>query len=477
MPSPPSHRHAHRSLFKQRSFSPRSSSHAHKFFINFLIILTCVLLTLFHIQTLIKSSTSHPPWPPLIHNLIRDFELPQLTTDAADDVQFLPLKDRRLAKTAMEGNTWFMSSINDTKEKGEAEYLRFPSEETSAGRLLCVAWNGTINYYALAPAAALPRNAKLLAGLTFISDSYYSYDNLFHGLTAMSPFVAWHERMGFAVEPARWVLYQQGAVRSKLASPWVRSLMEATFGRAAINRIEQLDGEGPSCFKEAVVFRHNQGSMGKERKEKVYDLLRCKARAYCNLTIAEAPAKAVIRLTLLLRTGTRSFKDDAAVIKIFQKECGKVDGCKLKVALPNNLTFCDQVKLMSETDVLASPHGAQLTNMFFMDKNSSIMEFFPRGWRELAGVGQYVYRWVADWSRMRHHGAWYDPGHGERECPINATASSCFSFYKNSKLGHDEAFFSNWTARVLGEMRLYKLDLLSMKSTTNEDETQNCKCG
>jgi capsular polysaccharide biosynthesis protein len=37
------------------------------------------------------------------------------------------------------------------------------------------------------------------------------------------------------------------------------------------------------------------------------------------------------------------------------------------------------VRLLSATDVLISAHGAQMTNMMFMDRNSSIMEFYPMG--------------------------------------------------------------------------------------------------
>lgn len=54
-----------------------------------------------------------------------------------ESVTFLPLKDLRFSETAMSGNTWFMSSLNDTYEENEAEYLYFPSKE-SKGRLLCI---------------------------------------------------------------------------------------------------------------------------------------------------------------------------------------------------------------------------------------------------------------------------------------------------------------------------------------------------
>ncbi|CAA7055709.1 unnamed protein product [Microthlaspi erraticum] len=114
-------------------------------------------------------------------------------------------------------------------------------------------------------------------------------------------------------------------------------------------------------------------------------------------------------MTLLMRTGPRSLKNEPAVINVFRGECERVEWCEVKVSYSNNLTFCEQVELMRKTDVLVSPHGAQLTNLVLMDKNSSVMEFSPKGWLKLAGVGQLVYKWGANWSGMRHEGSWHDP--------------------------------------------------------------------
>ncbi|GLT60871.1 hypothetical protein SLA2020_336140 [Shorea laevis] len=109
------------------------------------------------------------------------------------------MKDLRFAKTAMTGHTWFMSSLNDTYEENEAEYLYFPSQ-ASKGRLLCIKGrnteDGTKNSYALAWPESLPESATYMKGLTFMSDTYYDYGNLWHGVTAMSPFVGWSIRMG-----------------------------------------------------------------------------------------------------------------------------------------------------------------------------------------------------------------------------------------------------------------------------------------
>lgn len=99
-------------------------------------------------------------------------------------------------------------------------------------------------------------------------------------------------------------------------------------------------------------MRHNEGSMGKARKLQVFDLLRCKARGFCSINPAgkgqefNEKGQGIIRLTLLMRRGSRSFKNATAVTEIFAKECAMVDGCVLKVVQSEDLSFCDQVRVI-----------------------------------------------------------------------------------------------------------------------------------
>jgi len=84
-----------------------------------------------------------------------------------------------------------------------------------------------------------------------------------------------------------------------------------------------------------------------------------------------------------------------------------------------------------------------MTNMMFMDRNSSVMEFYPLGWRQRAGGGQFVYRWMADGTGMRHGGSWWEPV-GE-PCPDNPDILDC---WKERQIGHNETYFAEWAARV-----------------------------
>jgi hypothetical protein len=60
------------------------------------------------------------------------------------------------------------------------------------------------------------------------------------------------------------------------------------------------------------------------------------------------------------------------------------DEFKMEKAPPvvyfENATFSEQVKFFYQTDILLSPHGAQLTGIPFMPNNGAVLEFFPKGW-------------------------------------------------------------------------------------------------
>ncbi|KAG5548464.1 hypothetical protein RHGRI_013970 [Rhododendron griersonianum] len=458
---------------------------------SFVIIFFTALVEIQLLQTRPTSSPSSQPFLPPSWDLLNKLQnlkatFATATCSAADDklrraVTFLPLKDLRYTKSAQEGHTWFMSSLHDTHEQGEVAYQQFPSA-SSNGRLLCIkgrdVHDGAWNSYALAWPETLPYNATLMKGLTFISNNHYNYDNIWHGLSSLVPFVAWHIKNGCSVGPTRWVLFHWGELRARMGL-WVKTLMEATFtGPLNIERFDFDGGDEAVCFEKAVVMRHNEGGMSRQRRMEVFDLIRCKAREHCNAssaaTAAEGGGGGGIGMTLFMRTGARSFRNESAVVGIFEKECRKVKGCRLTVAHSNNLTVCEQVKLMSLTDILVSPHGAQLTNLFLMDRNSSVMEFYPEGWLKHAGVGQFIYHWMAEWSGMNYQGAWRDPD--VNPCPYPGDNRRCMNIYKSGQIGYNETSFSVWARYVLNDAKQRKLDEGKGKSRDRSEYAGGCAC-
>lgn len=134
---------------------------------------------------------------------------------------------------------------------------------------------------------------------------------------------------------------------------WLTTLMEATYdGPPYVEVFEGIGDDKPVCFEKAVVMRHNEGGMSRDRRMKAYDLMRCKARVYCNASLKGRGAEVndqgvpVIGMTMFMRTGPRSFRNETAVIRIFERECAKVDGCRLIVGYSNNLSFCEQVNML-----------------------------------------------------------------------------------------------------------------------------------
>lgn len=95
----------------------------------FMLATCAVLFIFFHIQSLQTPSSSPFSSPPL--SLMHQYWPNQLTISSAvadklrNSVTFLPLKDLRYAHAALDGHTWFMSSMYDTHEEGEVELFLF----------------------------------------------------------------------------------------------------------------------------------------------------------------------------------------------------------------------------------------------------------------------------------------------------------------------------------------------------------------
>lgn len=100
-------------------------------------------------------------------------------------------------------------------------------------------------------------------------------------------------------------------------------------------------------------MRHDLGNMQQENKLKVCNLLRCKARVSCGLNRKVRQKEVnergvlIIRLTLLMRRGTRSFKNATSVTDTFKN---KVPGHSRMLSVPQRQSGWSQRNLLRQLD-------------------------------------------------------------------------------------------------------------------------------
>jgi len=85
------------------------------------------------------------------------------------------------------------------------------------------------------------------------------------------------------------------------------------------------------------------------------------------------------RITILNREQSSGrYMEDAIELKtLLEKE---LDVAVNLVSSMDGKDFTEQVQLMADTDILISPHGAQLTSMPFLPKCAHVYEIFPMGY-------------------------------------------------------------------------------------------------
>ncbi|KAL4199473.1 hypothetical protein AMTRI_Chr03g51310 [Amborella trichopoda] len=394
-------------------------------------------------------------------------------TKPFSNVIFYPLRDPSVAPYTNPKKTWFMSTLSGQSRGGIPEHFIFSANSTPDNAYLCIDFSNKSYGFS----RHVPGDFTLLRGLTFVADSYWDYINPWHSMNALAVFLSWMKDNG-CPKPDRFVAFHNGELVTKLGD-WIYAILEASLGYKP-HAETMSDGYrgGLVCFEKAVIFRRGLGHMSGERRNDLFDMIRCKSWKYCNVFgKRNSEDGGRVRISLIGRKGKRGLKNESGVALVMRSECEKFEGCKFRLVHMDSLSFCQQVSLMRNTDILASPHGAQLTNMMFMPRGSRVMEMFPKGWLEGAGIGQFIYQWFASWSGLVYEGAWRDTD--GPDCPnYQRQRSKCFILYKDRQIWVDETHLANWTTRVLRDFinRNQPLDGLRCPSGAKGPDCEACSC-
>ncbi|KAG0566538.1 hypothetical protein KC19_7G070900 [Ceratodon purpureus] len=368
----------------------------------------------------------------------------QLVSHLVETPTWKPLKD--LSKFSILG---FLSDMPDRgMAQGPPQLFEFPSA-LSNGRLLCFLGNstsnGTRNFYTYTWEDALSRDHIFLEGTTLISETQYDFENPWHSMYNLVQFVYWKKVNGCA-HADRLLLYHWSELRRRMGG-WITQVFTAAGLPVVPYQMEV--GDRPICFQRAVVSRTGIGGVPHTDLQEIFTEVRCLVRQYCKIPVTsfKQSEKQRVRITLMARNGTREWKNQTEWEAVIAAECGRIQGCEWSTMHISTLTFCEQAEIMSRTDILVSVHGAQLTNMIFMSPGGRVMEMFPKGWLELAGHGQFIYKHLAEWLGVSHEGYWRDLDHAD--CPFGNDNVRCMTHFKDLAVGINVTHISAWLRHVV----------------------------
>eukprot|EP00546_Thalassionema_frauenfeldii_P001191 CAMPEP_0178930474 /NCGR_PEP_ID=MMETSP0786-20121207/21248_1 /TAXON_ID=186022 /ORGANISM="Thalassionema frauenfeldii, Strain CCMP 1798" /LENGTH=364 /DNA_ID=CAMNT_0020606991 /DNA_START=217 /DNA_END=1308 /DNA_ORIENTATION=+ len=96
-------------------------------------------------------------------------------------------------------------------------------------------------------------------------------------------------------------------------------------------------------------------------------------------TIHQSCNKTFPKIAIIDRRNNRKLLNVESIAESIREEFG-IKEPEFSVAYFEGASFRDQAKFFSQTDIVISPHGAQLTGMVFMPDNGALLEIYPVGW-------------------------------------------------------------------------------------------------
>ena len=139
-------------------------------------------------------------------------------------------------------------------------------------------------------------------------------------------------------------------------------------------------------LEQGIVFQNEQHAA----------VLRDSALDYYNITAEgckSGKVEPVIRIIDREPNSTRTIVN----VKKLQKYLRKLTSHPVQIYTFENRTFKQQIEKMAQTDILVTPHGAQLSSLSFMPPCGGVFEIFPEGY-----YLPYFYGPLAATSGIRH---------------------------------------------------------------------------
>lgn len=106
-----------------------------------------------------------------------------------------------------------------------------------------------------------------------------------------------------------------------------------------------------------------------------------------NLPTSSCQTNQPVRIGFIDRKQSRSLQNIGAIIRTIERSPLGQQGVLFQTVYFETASFEEQIEFMATSDIIVTPHGAQLTSIPFMPVCGRILEFFPAGYHVPAFFG------------------------------------------------------------------------------------------
>ncbi|MCO5567807.1 hypothetical protein L7F22_021503 [Adiantum nelumboides] len=248
-------------------------------------------------------------------------------------------------------------------------YMEKPRMKVPVVHTACPGWNSSTLMSSGMNSARWIKGLQMVADLTLMPTGKVG-PNPHHESEKVVPAIIFSQLSEFRNSSLYWFANPNDPL---MISKWSLGLLDVFSEDLKVEYMPPVaKGEPPVCFEDVILFAGSTNS-GYLPNTDTHDWLRNRILSHCNVPIRKANMPVQDVVIVHRPNSSRNIRNYEAVKNILEAELQ----VPVKMAVPGPWSFCNQVKLVAEADVILTPHGSQNANLLVVRPGATIFEVFP----------------------------------------------------------------------------------------------------
>lgn len=236
---------------------------------------------------------------------------------------------------------------------------------------VCPSWNTSTSRPSEGSlhAARWIRGLQMVADLTLMPAGEFG-PNPHHEAEKLVPAIVLSQLSEFENSSLYWFADPKDPL---MISKWSLGLLDVFSEDLRVEYVSPVaKGQPPMCFEDAILFARLTNS-GYMPNAVTHDWFRKRVLEHCDVPSVEANVPVRDAVIVHRPNSSRNIWNYDAVKDLLETELQ----IPVKMAVPRSWSFCEQVKLIAEADIVLTPHGSQNVNLLMGKPGSTVIEAFP----------------------------------------------------------------------------------------------------